>query len=53
MITMCAAPTRAEAVDIANQIIVRFDELPGVSDMRKAPDPGAPMIHEAWGDNVF
>ena len=53
MIAMCAAPSRAEAEDLADRVIVEFDELPAVSDMRKARDPGAPLIHEAWGDNVF
>jgi len=53
LIAACIAPTRAEAEDLAEQIIVEYDELPVVSDMLRARDPGAPMVHEQWGDNVY
>jgi aerobic carbon-monoxide dehydrogenase large subunit len=52
-IAMCIAPTRAEAEDIAAQIEVDFDPLPAVRDMLEARQAGAPLVHEAWGDNVF
>ncbi len=52
-IAMCVAPTRAEAEDIAAQIEVDFEPLPAVHDMLKARQAGAPLVHEAWGDNVF
>lgn len=51
-IAMCIAPTRAEAEDLAQQVVVDFDELPVVVDMLKAADGSAPPIHEGWGDNV-
>ncbi len=53
LIAMCVAPTRAEAEDIAAQVFVDYEELPAVSDMLEGRKPGAPLLHEAWGDNVF
>jgi aerobic carbon-monoxide dehydrogenase large subunit len=52
-IAMCVAPTRAEAEDIAAKIEIDFDLLPAVCDMLEARQPGAPLVHEPWGDNVF
>jgi aerobic carbon-monoxide dehydrogenase large subunit len=52
-IALCIAPTRAEAEDIAAQIEVDFEPLPAVHDMLEARRPGAPLVHEAWGDNLF
>lgn len=52
-IAVCVAPTRAEAEDIAAAIEVDFEELPAVVDMLAARQPGAPLLHEHWGDNVF
>ena len=51
-IAVCVAATRAEAEDIAAEVHVEFDELPAVVDMLAARQPGAPLVHEAWGDNV-
>ncbi|HEX3499943.1 MAG TPA: molybdopterin cofactor-binding domain-containing protein, partial [Stellaceae bacterium] len=53
LIAACVAPTRAEAEDMAEQIVVEFDELPVVSDMLRARDADAPLVHEHWGDNVY
>ena len=52
MIAMCVAETRAEAEDLAAEIAVDFDELPVVSDMLAARRSDAPLVHQAWGDNV-
>jgi carbon-monoxide dehydrogenase large subunit len=52
-IAVCVAPTRAEAEDLAASIEVDFEELPAVVDMLAARAPGAPLLHEHWGDNVF
>ena len=46
------AATRAEAEDIAADVQVEFAELPAVVDMLAARQSGAPLVHEAWGDNV-
>jgi carbon-monoxide dehydrogenase large subunit len=53
LIAMCVARTRAEAEDIASSVTLDLDELPIVHDMRAARDPGAALVHEHWGDNVF
>jgi aerobic carbon-monoxide dehydrogenase large subunit len=53
LVAMCVAPTRAEAEDIAAAVALDLDELPAVYDMLKARDPGASLVHEHWGDNVF
>ncbi|MGH6814514.1 MAG: xanthine dehydrogenase family protein molybdopterin-binding subunit [Hyphomicrobiaceae bacterium] len=52
-VAMCVAPTRAEAEDLAAEIEVDFDPLPAVRDMLAARRPGAPLVHESWGDNLF
>ena len=52
-IAICIAPTRAEAEDIAEQVIVDIDPLPAVVDALKAREPGSALLHEEWGDNLF
>src|SRR5215467_985734 len=52
-IALCVAPTLAEAEDLASQIEIEFDDLPALNDMLAARAPGAPLVHEAWGDNLF
>jgi len=52
-VAICFAEARAEAEDIAASLIVDWEELPAVSDMLKAREPGAALLHEHWGDNVF
>ena len=52
-IAVCVAPTRAEAEDLAEQVEPEFEELPAVVDMLEARKPGAALLHEHWGDNVF
>src|SRR5215471_16188577 len=52
IIAMCIAETRAAAEDLVAEVIVDFDELPVVADMLAARRPGAPLVHEAWGDNI-
>jgi aerobic carbon-monoxide dehydrogenase large subunit len=51
-IAVCVAATRAEAEDIAADVEVEFAELPTVVDMLAARQPGAPLLHETWDDNV-
>ena len=52
-IALCVAPTRAEAEDLAAEIDVDFEPLPVVHDMLQGRTPGAPLVHEHWGDNLF
>jgi aerobic carbon-monoxide dehydrogenase large subunit len=52
LVAMCVAGTRAEAEDLAADIVVDFDVLPVAADMLDARRPGAPLVHEGWGDNI-
>ena len=51
-IAVCIGETRAEAEDLAQAVTVDFEELPALTDMIEARKPGAPLVHEEWGDNI-
>ena len=53
LIAMCVARTRAEAEDVAASVELDLEELPAVYDMLEARKPGAALVHEHWGDNIF
>src|ERR1044072_8090206 len=53
IVAMCIADTRAEAEDIASAVTLDLEELPAVTDMLAALEPGSPLVHEEWGDNIF
>ena len=46
------ADTRAEAVDAAEAVLVDYEELPVVTDLRAALAPDAPQVLEGTPDNV-
>lgn len=52
-IAMAVGPTRGVAEDIAESVFVDIEELPAVVDLLKAVQPGAPVMREEWGDNVY
>ncbi|WP_134725654.1 xanthine dehydrogenase family protein molybdopterin-binding subunit [Paracoccus luteus] len=52
-IAICIAPTRAEAEDLAEAVIVDLEPLPAVPNATTALEKDAPLLHEAWGDNLF
>jgi len=52
LIAMCVADTRAEAEDIAAQVVVEYEELPAVVDMLKAQEPGCIQVHETIKRNI-
>ena len=52
-VAICIGETRAEAEDLAQEVFLDIDELPAVHDTLGALEPGAPLIHEEWGDNLF
>ena len=52
-VAACVQTTRAAAEDLASRVVLDLEELPAVSDMLRARDPDAPMLHPGWGDNVF
>ncbi|WP_029554944.1 xanthine dehydrogenase family protein molybdopterin-binding subunit [Xanthobacter sp. 91] len=53
LIAMCVADTRAQAEDMAARVELDLEELPALHDMLDARKPGAALVHEHWGDNVF
>ncbi|MBV8935325.1 MAG: xanthine dehydrogenase family protein, partial [Alphaproteobacteria bacterium] len=53
LVAMCVGETRADAEDLAAEIDVAFDQLPAAADMLAARRPGAPLVHEAWRDNII
>jgi carbon-monoxide dehydrogenase large subunit len=53
LVAMCLAESRAEAEDIAAHVTLELEELPAVHDMLEGRKPGAPLLHEHWGDNIF
>jgi carbon-monoxide dehydrogenase large subunit len=52
-IALCIAPTRAEAEDLAEEVIVDLEPLEPVASVEAALRDGAPLLHENWGDNLF
>jgi carbon-monoxide dehydrogenase large subunit len=53
LVAMCVGETRAAAEDLAAETIVDFEGLPVAADMVAARRPDAPLVHEAWGDNIL
>lgn len=52
-IAICLGRTRAEAEDLAQQVMVEFEELPAVSDVSQCRDPAYPPIHPGWTENLY
>jgi len=46
------AESRAQAEDAAQLVEIGWEELPPVTDAETALDPGAPVIHPEFGDNL-
>ena len=53
LIALCVADTRAEAEDIAAQVVVEYEELPAVVDMLKAQEPGSVLVHDTVKRNIY
>jgi carbon-monoxide dehydrogenase large subunit len=53
LIAMCVADTRAEAEDMAAEVVVEYEELPAVVDMLKAQEPGSVLVHDVIKRNVY
>jgi aerobic carbon-monoxide dehydrogenase large subunit len=47
------ATNRYVAEDAAALVEVEYDPVDVVWDMEKALEPGSPLVHEEWGDNVM
>ena len=46
------AETRAQAEDAAEFVVMEWEELPAVSDMATALEPGAPLAHPEYDSNL-
>lgn len=53
LVAMCVADTRAQAEDIAAQVVLEYDELPAVVDMLKAMEPDSAQVHDTIKRNIF
>ena len=53
LIAMCVADTRAQAEDIAAEVMVEYEELPAVVDMLAAQAPESVLVHETVKRNIF
>ena len=52
-VAIVAAVDRYVAEDAAELVEVDYHPLPVVVDLEAAAEPGGPLVHEAWGDNLF
>jgi carbon-monoxide dehydrogenase large subunit len=52
-IVVCIAPSRGEAEDLANSVVVEFEVLPAVVDAPREMRASPALIHEQWGDNLY
>src|SRR5262245_3019064 len=52
VVAMVVADSPERAQDAVERIEVEWDPAPPVADVRRAPQPGAPLIHPEWGSNV-
>ena len=52
-VALCIAPTRAEAEDIAESVVLVVEQLPAVTDSLAARHPDSPRVHDEWDDNLF
>ena len=52
-IALCIADTRAEAEDVADQILLDLEPLPALGSVEDALRSDAVRIHSDWPDNLF
>jgi carbon-monoxide dehydrogenase large subunit len=51
-VLVLVATDRYAAEDALELVEVDYDPLPAITDAEEGLAPGAPLLHEAWGDNV-
>lgn len=52
-VAVVAAADRYLAEDAAELIEVDYRPLPAVVDLETAAEPGSPLVHDAWGNNLY
>jgi aerobic carbon-monoxide dehydrogenase large subunit len=50
-VAVVVADTKEHAIDAAEMVVVDWQPLPAVTDIKKALEPGAPIIHDDLGTN--
>ena len=53
VVAMCLGDSRAEAEDLAQDVVLDLEELPAVVDMAAAVAADAALVHDEWGDNIM
>ena len=51
-VALVVAETRSQAIDAAELVDVDYEDLPAVTDMEAALEPGAPLQFEELGSNI-
>jgi carbon-monoxide dehydrogenase large subunit len=51
-VAVVVATDRYAAEDALELVEIEYDLLPAVTNVEQGLAPGAPLIHDAWGDNV-
>ena len=52
-VAICLGRTRGEAEDLAERVMVDYDELPALSDIDQSSCDTIPPLHDGWDRNVF
>ena len=52
-IAACVGASRADAEDLADELVAEIEELPALNDPVAARDAPTALVHDGWGDNVF
>ena len=51
-VAVAVAAERGEAEDLIEQVVFDYEALPAAVESLEARGPGAPLVHEHWGDNI-
>ena len=52
-IAACIAPTRGEAEDLVQRLVVDYEVLDAVVDARRDMRGSGHLVHEGWADNLY
>jgi len=53
VVALIAAETKEQAEEAKKHIHVEYEETPAVFDVFEAMEPGAPLLHEKYPNNIF
>lgn len=52
-VAMCFAPSRAQAEDLTEQIVLDIEDLPALVDATQVRLDSSVRVHDDWADNLF